>query len=634
MQQPEMRVRYPVGMKLLASVLLLLFATIFFLTYSAIRLLSEDKRAYTFQAQATEARLAGREFVGTAQRSIEILRSMLGATLASGALAPDAQKTLRVGFDNQSTLFAASLWMASADATSASPLLQISPWLSTGHSAGKSLGSIEVSEQDLAALGDEIPHFTPSLRSKPVAFVNLTRAGGEPWVGVMVADPQSAAGNGGFPIAFGIFRLDNPVRSGGTRTTIAGPDGHVLLDSDLRSLYGKADLSADPLFRFGQESQLAAATREYETAEGKWLGTYDKPGANLLVLSRTSWSEAMASTYALVERFLWLGLMAISSGALFAIFFAKSLTRPILRLYAAAQSVSQGNFEIALKPGSRDELGALTAAFVTMSKKIAELIEASVRKVHLENELAIASTVQQRLLPPKTFTNPRFEIRSHYQSAEECGGDWWGYFEMGDKLCLMIADATGHGLPSALITAAAQSCITTLEKFAGERPELLDSPANLLRYANAAIHGASAGTINMTFFMGVMDFKTRKLVFSSAGHNPPWLVTNGPPGSAAKTQSLIATGTRLGEFKDAVPFEEKTIDVSPADILFLYTDGIMEGTNPEQEMFGKKRVLKIVKDSAGAGPDSIIDELTSEFLAYNGQKPLDDDITLVTVQFR
>ena len=84
----------------------------------------------------------------------------------------------------------------------------------------------------------------------------------------------------------------------------------------------------------------------------------------------------------------------------------------------------------------------------------------------------------------------------------------------------MIADATGHGFPSALITAAARSCFSVMHKLAQEDPEFSFSPAAMLSYANRVIYDASLAKIMMTFFIGVIDFSSGKLTYASAGHNP------------------------------------------------------------------------------------------------------------------
>jgi sigma-B regulation protein RsbU (phosphoserine phosphatase) len=328
--------------------------------------------------------------------------------------------------------------------------------------------------------------------------------------------------------------------------------------------------------------------------------------------------------------------MAIGVALIFAILFSKTLTAPINRLYRATREVAEGNFALNLEIKGRDEIGALTSSFNLMSRQISELISAQADKIHLENELAIASTVQQTLIPPDVFRNSDIYIHSHYQAASQCGGDWWGFFGVGRKICIMIADATGHGMPSALITASARSCVSMLHKLAQEDSDFSFSPSAMLAYANRVVHDASATKIMMTFFCAVIDFDTMTLSYSSAGHNPPWLFKKEGDGYVLK--SLTAKGQRLGEAREVDVFEELKIEVSPGDLLFLYTDGLTEGTNArpaegeEREMYGKKRVRKSVESHLAGGPQTVVDGVIQEFLAFNGDKPLDDDVTIAVAQ--
>jgi sigma-B regulation protein RsbU (phosphoserine phosphatase) len=192
----------------------------------------------------------------------------------------------------------------------------------------------------------------------------------------------------------------------------------------------------------------------------------------------------------------------------------------------------------------------------------------------------------------------------------------------------MISDATGHGLPSALITAAARSCFSVMHKLAQEDPDFTFSPSAMLSYANRVIYDTAMGQIMMTFFVGVVDFKQKTLTYSSAGHNPPWLFKH--EGGNYTLKSLAAVGQRLGESRDAPPFEEKSMSIDPKDILFLYTDGLTEGKDAGGEMYGKKRVRKMVEANLSAGPETVVKNLIADFLKHNGEKPLDDDVTIAT----
>jgi sigma-B regulation protein RsbU (phosphoserine phosphatase) len=262
-----------------------------------------------------------------------------------------------------------------------------------------------------------------------------------------------------------------------------------------------------------------------------------------------------------------------------------------------------------------------------MSEKIDELFEDQKQKVLLESEVNIASTVQRTLIPPDRLDLAGFHIKSVYRSASSCGGDWWGAFRVGHRVVIGIADATGHGLPSALITASAHSCFSALKKIAEEDPKFHFSPALMLGYLNRSIFDSSKGAINMTFFLATIDLSSGIIRYLSAGHNPPWLFKKEQ--DRYRLVSLTASGRRLGETPDLDPVEEIQQSFGPEDILFLYTDGLTEGADSSGDQYGKKRVRKQIEANLATGFQAIIDALMVDFDSFRGETPLADDVTAV-----
>ncbi|MEK7691083.1 MAG: SpoIIE family protein phosphatase [Bdellovibrionota bacterium] len=622
MEQQQIKVSFSLGTKLLLSVVSLLFFVIFFLDASTILLLTEDKRAYTFQSQSVQAELLGREFVSMARNAFDTLKVTI-ATVDPAKPVDDARRgQIKSLLDNQSLLLAVSVGLVDGKTGQRSVLVQ---------SIGKAAGA-DFKPADFELNPEILKPGLPSLTKEGFSFFNLSRMGGPTLIGIAYADLAFKSPDGRIPVAFGFLTLGGfgqQIRS--SKVTISDREGRVFFDSDPAVLFTTKSISDFSLFEAAANSTVANGTREYEAEDGvRYLGSFVQPGLNLVVMAKTEWRKAMRATFAMIEKFVLLGLMAIGFACIFAVFFAKTLTNPLLKLYDATREVAAGNFNLNLEQKGRDEIGALTGSFNVMSQKINELIVESMEKVRLENELSIASTVQQTLFPPSDFRDENVKIKGFYQSASECGGDWWGYFGVNRKLSLMIADATGHGLPSALITAAARSCFSVMYKLAQDDPAFTFSPSAMLAYANRVVNEAANGKIMMTFFCGVMDFDTMTFSYSSAGHNPPWLFKNS--GGQFSQKSMVALGQRLGESHEVNDFEEKKVDIGKGDILFLYTDGLMEGKNAEGTMYGKKRVKKVLEGSLASGPEGMIEALVADFKQHNGEKPLDDDITLSTIE--
>lgn len=624
MEQQQFKVRLSVGTKLLLSIVAILLFSITFLDFASILLLTKDQRAYTYQAQSTEANFVGREFSKTVQHTLETLKLVLTSGDPREPLSPEKRAAIDSLFKNQNEILAVSVQRVDP-ATGIPENVQTFSDLEEASKLGLVAERLAISEVQLKSLAT-------GAKSDRYEVMNIAASGSGPLLAIAYADLEATGTDGKMSLAIGIVALKSmasDLRS--SRLTIAVRDGHILFDTVSDELYGKQISLEDPLFKLATSGQFQSGASEFEQDGEKHLGSYSKPGFDTVVLARTDLKRALRATYTLIEKFILIGLVAIGIAVIFGILFSKTMTAPLKRLYLATQEIAKGNFDTKLVAHSRDEIGALTQAFTWMGKQISELIGEKLRKVQLENELAIASTVQQTLLPSPKYQDENLLIHSLYQSASECGGDWWGFFKVGDKFCVMIADATGHGLPSALITAAARSCFSVIGKLAQEDPRFDYSPQAMLKIANRAIHEAASGKILMTFFAGVLDLSKGEMTYASAGHNPPWLFKNSDGSFTLK--SLTAVGKRLGEEPDSAHYEEKKVEFAAGDIFFLYTDGLLEDTTTEGEQYGKKRARKAVEHSLAKGPEAVLKTVHKELLDHNGpSKPFDDDVTLVVIQ--
>jgi sigma-B regulation protein RsbU (phosphoserine phosphatase) len=618
MEQQQFKISFSVGTKILLSVALLLFLLVTFLSISAIVLLTEDKEAYTFQTKLTEAGLLGGSIADTAQHALDTLRVSLAETDIRSAITQQEREALRSVIENQSTV--TTLELGTLDPSS-------------GKIQSLAFVAKDPKMQIPAEITpDWIKAILPELKKNGYSFINVTKTDGEPTAATFLADVSNPLPNGQIPVSIGtvpLTKLGEQLK--GLNLTVATRTGWVLYDTDPSVLYGRKNISNDPLFQSSLTTQTKSGTQTYDFKNTRYLGGFSKPGLDLIVLSRAEWQQAMKATYALTEKFILLGAMALGLGVVFAIFFAKTLTAPINRLYTGTQTVAQGQFDLNLEVKGRDEIAALTQSFNVMSQKIQELFKESVEKAVLQKEIDVASTVQRTLIPTSDYADDFIKIKSHYQSATQCGGDWWGMFKVDNKLCFGVADATGHGVPSALITASAHSAFSVLGKLAAEDSEFTFSPAAILDMLNRAIYDSSHGSIMMTFFVGVIDFDAKTLTYANAAHNPPWYFRK--DGERFKLNSLTSSGSRLGETQDLAPLEEKTIPIAGKDILFCYTDGLLEGKSLAGDMFGKKRTRQIVEAQLPSGPEALIGTLMQEFMQYNEGKALDDDVTLAAMVF-
>ena len=374
--------------------------------------------------------------------------------------------------------------------------------------------------------------------------------------------------------------------------------------------------------------KLSQGVKELHLPDKSYLVAYVKiPQFNLHVISQIQQKEAFRAAEYLVEKSLYLSLFVLSIAIIAGIFFSKTQTAPIEKLFKATQNIAEGNFNSKVSIKSWDELGPLADSFNYMSKEIIRYTEEMKKKALLEKELSIAKLVQDSFFPEEDMRLPSLEISSFHTPASTCGGDWWGYVKHKEKTILIIADATGHGVPAAFMTATASCCAHTLQLIGDE--SILDSPSRILSFMNHAVSSV-AEEIMMTCFVAIHDPTNTSLCYANASHNPPLLYT---PGDISPTRKdfyplLKAKGPRLGHKKDAL-YTEESITIQKNNTLVFYTDGITECMNKEGVQWGERRFLTSLAGHIHQDPSKMRDRLVRDIKDYGKGRSFADDITLV-----
>jgi sigma-B regulation protein RsbU (phosphoserine phosphatase) len=194
----------------------------------------------------------------------------------------------------------------------------------------------------------------------------------------------------------------------------------------------------------------------------------------------------------------------------------------------------------------------------------------------------------------------------------------------------MIADATGHGLPSALMTAAARGFFSLIEKLIKNDYKVFESPSLALSYGNQVIFDASGGKILMSAFAAVLDTKKMEMTFANAGHNHPVFLRKNSEGNY-EAAFLSSSGELLGLNQETTLAEELTMELEKDDILFLYTDGITECGAQTNNMYGKKRLKKCLLDNAHLSSHEIVQNVAENMQNFMAGREFEDDVTFVAV---
>jgi sigma-B regulation protein RsbU (phosphoserine phosphatase) len=253
----------------------------------------------------------------------------------------------------------------------------------------------------------------------------------------------------------------------------------------------------------------------------------------------------------------------------------------------------------------------------------AMMLEEVIEKERMEEELTIAKDLQVSMLPAVTPQIEGFEIAAFSVSAREVGGDFYDFIDMGaDKAGLVIGDVTGKSVSGALVMSASRSVFRMLSE------EELSVSQSMMR-ANRRLKKDVKSGMFVALLFAVLNSRDRTMTLCSAGQTQPVLLS-------AKTAEASLVETRgdtfpLGILDDA-EYEETQLKLEPGDKVVLYTDGIVEAMNEQEDMFGFERLLELVKNSQTQTAESLLEEIKSNVNEFAGSAPQHDDITIIVIQ--
>jgi len=319
------------------------------------------------------------------------------------------------------------------------------------------------------------------------------------------------------------------------------------------------------------------------------------------------------------------GLFFVLVGTALAIFQGLRISRPIKMLAWRADQIARGDLETRVEISSGDEIGMLGENFNYMADRLLILMRETAEKATLEKELEVARTIQETLVPPPDPVERQYvRLAGYFLPASQCGGDWWTVHDMPDgRILVVIGDVTGHGVPSAMITAAAKAACDVVRATEGDKLTV----TRLLEVMNRAIFESAKRKFVMTCFASILDPKKRTITYANAGHNFPYLFRPGAV-DGNDFQVLMSRGNRLGDLEEST-YSEKTAPLSPNDVLVWYTDGIVECENDRGEEYGEKRFRAAIRRAAELDPVAMRESVVSAAGQFFGDRPRKDDITMV-----
>ncbi len=360
----------------------------------------------------------------------------------------------------------------------------------------------------------------------------------------------------------------------------------------------------------------------------KWISYASVPSADWSLGIVFLESELYAGIHILFMKLIAIGLAGFIILAVLIFYISGRFVKPIEKLAFATRKIGAGEFDFQIPSfKANDEISQLGRSFSIMQVQLKEYIqnlkETTALKERMESELEIASDIQQQMLP-LAGKIPGWEKISFYgllQPARQVGGDLYDFIVRDEYLYFAIGDVSGKGIPAALFMAK------TLTLFRAKVSGGLE-PAEIAEQINRDLELYNQQSMFVTFIIGKLNMNTGALVYTNAGHNLPFLLKSGQAPETLKGTH----GIPLGSLPD-VPYGYGELILMAGEKIVLYTDGISEAVNTNNELYGEDRLSELLSNYAARSPKEIADLILSEVKTFASGAEQADDITMLILEY-
>ena len=267
---------------------------------------------------------------------------------------------------------------------------------------------------------------------------------------------------------------------------------------------------------------------------------------------------------------------------------------------------------------SNQRLLTIIAAQSAQVIETARLYEEEKELQVMQQEMEMARNIQANLLPKTHPSIPGYDIAGTSVSAANVGGDYYDFLPSEDRLIVCLGDVSGKGMPAALLMANVQATIRGLNLVSS-------SAAECMSRSNRLLFQSTDSAKFVTFFYGILDLDRRTLEYCNAGHNPPILFSKG------RETRLETGGPVLGVLPD-FPYQQAAVELTPGDLLLIFSDGFSEAMNERYEEFGEGQLARIAIENREDSAADLIEKMSRAVVAHTGDEPQTDDMTIVAVR--
>lgn len=435
------------------------------------------------------------------------------------------------------------------------------------------------------------------------------------WMYVAVIDPQTE---------LGIYVVDAD-----TSESACPPGTWAVIESENLDLIRQGIYDFPPyITNYEEFGWLSSASAAMLDENGNVVANaFVDFSMNEVMADRRDFQVRMFVALATVTLLMILGLTYV---------FSRAVVRPINQLAKATGSFvseKQGNWSRSaisqLKIETGDEIETLASSIRQMEREINtyidDLTRVTAERERIGAELDVARNIQASMLPcifPPFPQRKEFSIFATMDPAKEVGGDFYDFFLVDDDhLALVMADVSGKGVPAAMFMVIAK----TLLKNAAQTGA---SPKEVLEKVNDQLCENNDAEMFVTVWLGILEISTGRLVCANAGHEFPALCRAGGDFQLFRDKhGFVLAGMEHARYR------EYELTLHSGDTLFVYTDGVAEATDSQNQLYGTDRMLAALNRQKGAGCEALLRGLRTDIDAFVGDAPQFDDITMLALEF-
>jgi serine phosphatase RsbU (regulator of sigma subunit) len=363
----------------------------------------------------------------------------------------------------------------------------------------------------------------------------------------------------------------------------------------------------------------------------EWENGEQNENERLLLVLMNPWMNLFDFYTGGVQYVRWIGgvLLGVTGSLALLYFFATllaaamifSITRAINRIDRGTKAVEHGDFSYRIQMRASSQLGEVALSFNRMTASIGELLGRVAEQERLKSEINIAAAIQRNLLPRHGPELLGVSFAAHFEPTAEIGGDYYDLFHLErHRLGVAIGDVSGHGLSTGLVMAMVKAAITTLVEEGADE-------AALFHRLNDLVTRSTEKRTFMTLGFSIFDLEKRTLRHTNAGHLYPYLVRAG-----GEVMQIEAPSLPLGLRPEIHP-ETVEVAMEDGDLVIYLSDGIIEAQNESGEPLGFERLEQLIAGSGGSDPAEIKRRILTAVIAHSGERPADDDRTIMILRF-